>query len=63
MKGEEPIINGYNFNGTKECFDVYVNGFLKMCISNLSTWQDNSMDRRNKKNWSDRKRFNGKIPC
>lgn len=63
LKGEEPIVNGYNFNGTKECFDVYVNGFLKMCISNLSTWQDNSMDRRNKKNWSDRKRFNGKIPC
>ena len=63
LQGEEPIVNGYNFNGTKECLDVYVNGFLKMCISNLSTWRDNSMDRRNKKKMTDRKNFNGKIPC
>lgn len=62
LQGNEPVVNGYNFNGTTECFDVYINAFLKMCISNLSTWQDNSMVRRNKKKWSDRKRFNGKIP-
>ena len=62
LKGDEPIVNGYNFNGTTECLDVYINAFLKMCISNLSTWQDNSMDRRDKKKMPDRKKFNAKLP-
>ena len=48
LQGDEPVVNGYNFNGTTECFEVYINCFLKMCISNLSTWRDNSMDRRDK---------------
>ena len=42
--------------------DVYINAFLKMCISNLSTWRDNSMDRRDKTKMIDKKKFNGKIP-
>ena len=62
LQGDEPVVNGYNFNGTTECFDVYINCFLKMCISNLSTWRDNSMDRRDKTKMSDKKRFNGRIP-
>ena len=61
LQDDEPIVNGYNFNGTTECLDVYINAFLKMCISNLSTWRDNSMDRRDKKKLSDKKKFNGKI--
>lgn len=58
----EPVVNGYNFNGTTECINVYMNGFLKGCISNLSTWCDNSMDRRYKKKLPDKKKFNAKIP-
>lgn len=57
----EPIVNGYNFNGANECLDVYINGFLKLCISNLSTWHDNSMDRRNNRNIQNKKIFNAKI--
>lgn len=62
LQGDEPTINGYNFNGTRECFDVYMNGFLKLCISNLSTWQDNSMDRRDIKKISESKKFNAILP-
>lgn len=62
LKDDEPIVNGYNFNGTTECLDVYVNAFLKGCISNISTWQDNSMDRRDKKKMQNKKKFNAKIP-
>ena len=61
LQDEEPVVNGYNFNGTTECLDVYVNGFLKHCISNLSTWRDNSMDRRDTKKLPDRKRFDAKL--
>jgi len=59
---DEPVINGYNFNGSTECINTYMNGFLKSCISNLSTWRDNSMDRRDKKKLPDKKKFNAKIP-
>lgn len=62
LQGLEPTVNGYNFNGTDESFDVYLNGFLKYCISNLSTWENNSMDGRTKKSYSARKQFNAKIP-
>ncbi len=62
INGLEPEVHGYNFNGTEECFDEYMNGFMKYCISNLSTWEDNSSDRRDKNNFSDRKQFVSKIP-
>ncbi len=62
LQGREPVVKEYNFNGTTECKDAYIYGFLKLCISNLSTWKDNSMDRRNAKKFKDRKLFNGRIP-
>lgn len=61
LQGDEPVINGYNFNNTTECFNEYVGGFLKLCVSNFSTWSDNSIDRRNTKKISDRKEFNSRI--
>lgn len=61
LQGDEPTINGYNFNGTTECLDEYMSGFLKLCVSNLSTWPDNSMDRRDTKKIPDRKEFNSRI--
>lgn len=63
IEGKEPTVCGYNFNGTTECFDVYMNGFLKLCISNVCTWTDNSPDRRNGKNFSHKKIFNARIPA
>lgn len=62
INGKEPVVNGYNFNGTTECFDVYMNGFLKYCISNLSTWDNNSMEKRDTKNVYKRKSFTSEIP-
>ena len=62
LQDEEPAVIGYSFNGTEECLDEYMNGFLKLCISNLSTWCDNSMDRRNTKKLPEKKRFNAKLP-
>lgn len=60
--GKEPTVCGYNFNGTTECFNVYMNGFLKYCCSNLSTWADNSTELRNGKKYSEKKKFCSKIP-
>lgn len=62
IEGKEPVVNGYNFNGTEECFDVYMNSFLKGSISNMSTWEDNSMEARDTKNRNKRKSFNYEIP-
>ncbi len=62
LKGTEPTVNGYNFNGTIECFEEYMNGFLKYCISNLSTWENNNMDGRNSKSFAKRKAFNAALP-
>ena len=61
LQGDEPMINGYNFNGTTECLDEYMSGFLKLCVSNLSTWPDNSMDKRDTKKIPDRKEFNSRV--
>lgn len=62
LQNKEPVIHNYNFNGTTDCMDVYVNAFLKCCLTNLSTWQDNSADRRDTKKMADRKRFNAALP-
>ncbi len=62
LTNENPVVHNYNFNGTADCLDIYVNAFLKSCISNLSTWHDNSMDGRSTKSMSDRKKFNAALP-
>ncbi|MBQ7295312.1 MAG: transglutaminase domain-containing protein [Clostridia bacterium] len=62
LQGEEPTIHGYNFNGTQEAFDAYMNSFLKLCLSNLSTWKDNSMTGRDSRSFSGRKQFDSEIP-
>lgn len=62
LNNKEPIVKGYSFNGEQENFDVYMNCFMKLCISNLSTWDDNSADRRSEKTFSGRKQFNSVIP-
>lgn len=62
LQNKEPIVKGYSFNGKQENFDVYMNCFMKLCISNLSTWADNSGERRSENTFSGRKQFNSVIP-
>lgn len=62
LQDKEPIVKGYSFNGTQENFDVYINSFMKLCVSNLSTWDNNSSERRDKKSFSGRKQFSSAIP-
>ena len=62
LDNKEPIVKGYSFNGAQKNFDVYINCFMKLCISNLSTWADNSSDRRSEDNFSGRKQFSSAIP-
>ncbi len=62
LQNEQPVVKNYSFNGKEENFDVYINLFMKMCASNLSTWKDNSPDRRNEKSFSGRKQFGSLIP-
>ena len=62
LENKEPVVKGYSFNGKQENFDVYMNSFLKFCVSNLSTWADNSNDRRSENTFSGRKQFSSAIP-
>ena len=62
LQNKEPVVKGYSFNGKQENFDVYINFFMKFCISNLSTWADNSGERRSENTFSGRKQFNSVIP-
>lgn len=62
LSGEEPVVCGYDFNGTSECLEIYIKAFLKLSLSNLSTWADSSMNRRTGKQWKNKKEFRSKIP-
>lgn len=62
LQDKEPVVHGYNFNSSERGLEAYVNGFLKLCISNLSTWEDNSQDKRESKSFSKRKEFNAEMP-
>lgn len=62
LENKEPVVKGYSFNGKQENFDVYAEQFLKFCVSNLSTWADNSIDRRSENTFSGRKQFSSAVP-
>ena len=62
LENKEPVVKGYSFNGKQENFDVYMNSFLKFCVSNISTWADNSTDRRSENTFSGRKQFSSAVP-
>ena len=42
INGHQPDLNGYSFNGTEECTDVYLSLFIGYCLTNVSTWADNT---------------------
>lgn len=62
LKGKEPTIYGYNFNGTSECKDIYKKVFIKSNLTNLMTWRDNSISGRKERNFEKRKAFDCKLP-
>lgn len=62
LSGQDPIICGYNFNGTTKGMDVYKLLFVKSVMTNLSTWHDNTNLNRKSAKFSERKTFDCKIP-
>lgn len=64
LAGKEPEIQNYSFNRTDRCKDIYKEGFIKQNLTNITTWQDNSMERRGYKanDWNSKKAFKTKLP-
>ena len=56
-KNSEPVIHGYDFNGTTESIGVYKICFLKSCMSNLSTWENNFIETRQKRKTNSGRNF------
>ena len=57
-------MENYSFNHTDKCRTVYIEGFIKQNLTGLSTWHDNSMDKRGykKNDWASKKDFKTKLP-
>lgn len=63
LNNKIPVIKGYNFNGTERCKTNYINYFIKQCLTNISTWRDNSMNCRTEpRKWAKKKSFDYKLP-
>lgn len=62
LEMKTPKIIGYNFNGTAKCKNIYINVFVKSCLANISTWQDNSGNCRDSQNMNNSKKFIYKVP-
>ena len=60
LDGRTPTVVGYSFNGTKECKEIYLRYFIEAGLTNLSTWENNTEERR--KDPNDRKYFCSKLP-
>lgn len=61
MEGKTPRFPGYDLNGSDGLQDIYIQSFVKPALTNITTWSDNSMDRRNGKTLQKRKPFD-RIP-
>lgn len=64
LEGKNFECHGYSFNHTKKCLDIYKELFIKQCMSNLSTWNDCSMEKRylgRKYDWKTKKEFKTKL--
>lgn len=62
LEGKDVVIHGYNFNGTQECIKVYKEAFIKSCLTNISTWHDNSNANRYTTVFKKRKAFDCRLP-
>ena len=61
MEGKTPRFPGYDLNGSDGLQDIYIQSFVKPALTNISTWNDNSMDQRNGMLMQHRKAFD-RIP-
>lgn len=64
LEGKDVELSGYNFNNTQTCKEIYKQAFIKQCLSKLSTWNDCSMDRRQKGkryDWSKKKEMKARL--
>lgn len=61
MEGKTPRFPGYHLNGSDGLQEVYIQSFVKPALTHITTWSDNSMDRRNGKSLQARKPFD-RIP-
>ena len=61
MEEKTPRFPGYDLNGSDGLQDIYIQSFVKPALTNITTWSDNSMDRRNGKSLQTRKPFD-RIP-
>lgn len=62
IEGKETIMNGYDFNGTTECMDVYKKVFIESNLYNFATWNDNSNSGRASRTIKKRKAFDYALP-
>ena len=64
LDGCYPVVQGYSFNGENLHKELYVDYFVKQCLTNITTWHDNSMIGRTYSgmNFAFRKKFNCKLP-
>lgn len=62
LSGNRPVICGYTFNKTQKCRDVYEQVFIKSCLTNLTTWHDNSMNGRTQRKFAQHKMFDCRLP-
>ncbi len=57
--GKNAPVPGYDLNGSDGLQDIYIQSFVKPALTNITTWSDNSMDRRNGKSLQTRKPLTG----
>lgn len=62
IKGDDLYLNGYSFNGTNECTDIYLKYFVGVTLTHITTWNSNSNDRRNSTDIQHKKEFISKLP-
>lgn len=60
LKNEFPDVIDYSFNGTKECMNIYMQYFVGVTLTHITTWESNSNDRR--KHIDCRKEFQSNLP-
>lgn len=62
LANKTPVPHGYHLNGKPDCYGVYLNIFIRQCLSNISAWKNNKRTKK-QKNVVCGKKFNCKLPA
>ncbi len=62
LRNQTPAVIGYSFNGTDACMDIYLQYFVGVTLTHITTWESNSNDGRNTTDICRRKAFRAKLP-